>query len=655
MGATLPSSAQASDEPAHVIAPDEPTPAPSQADPSTTPIPEEPNSSLLAQREWYDSQDKIFQGLIPPETPWQDDDLSAQPTSSASPLPMPTETSTEPQAPDQKPWLLPKPDTRLFNIFGDSFELQAIKENIAKGQKPPCLYKDPAAVDQQPLNRQELWAAMQYKPIYRTAGKWTYWDLLPDDIRKPPPQFCNEIEDAPKQPPASRLQPKEKARPKHVPPSARPTIPPQSPQVPKKDSWADATEQEAATQAASTPKPKPAQEPQAASTATDPTPQPTASPAETKPEPHPQQHLRPPESQTFLPKDTEPLPKPMPAKPAQATQPSPGQPLPSDRPGSSKDDIQDLSSTDPASIYKPLSGQDLHIDAFRSLDQPGAFTQPYLFDVDLLDRRAQPLYAQPHYKPIECMMFDKRPLICFYGGSMPAVVAETDGFWYTMYDREGGCCLPGWPMFLLQDFMRLFADPPPSPEPTTQADAAASSPRDFARDRFPLPANYRSAFGRFWHLGCAGTHNPRSLDPPSRPPTVQLARGKQPRDIPGKKGPVAFPEQPWSLEQPRLPPRVECKPLRGCLCLPAMVLPESYQVGPAFARAYYMGNDGKMHCLPCSTEPFCPFHSACGRIMHPGSLEHADDHKGHLCSRCKEFLDKDRTRFDSLPEAVSKD
>ena len=29
--------------------------------------------------------------------------------------------------------------------------------------------------------------------------------------------------------------------------------------------------------------------------------------------------------------------------------------------------------------------------------------------------------------------------------------------------------------------------------------------------------------------------------------------------------------------------------------------------------------------------------------MHPGSLEHADDHKGHLCSRCKEFLDKDRS------------
>ena len=90
-----------------------------------------------------------------------------------------------------------------------------------------------------------------------------------------------------------------------------------------------------------------------------------------------------------------------------------------------------------------------------------------------------------------------------------------------------------------------------------------------------------------------------------------------------------------------------------------MVLPESYHVGPAFARAYLLGNDLLMHCLlPCSTEPFCPFHSACGRIMHPDSLEHADDHKGHLCSRCKEFLDKDRTPFewfDSLPEAVSKD
>ena len=194
MGAGWPASAEASDEPTPAEASDEPTPSPSQADPATTPIPEEPNPVFLAQREWYDSQDKIFRGPIPPETPWQDDDLSAQSSSSASQQPMVNKARTEPPAPDQEPWLLPKPDTCLFNIFGESFELQALKEKIAKGQMPHCLFKDQAAVDQQPLNRQEMWAAMQYKPIYRTAGRWTYWELLPEDIRKPPPQFCNEIE-----------------------------------------------------------------------------------------------------------------------------------------------------------------------------------------------------------------------------------------------------------------------------------------------------------------------------------------------------------------------------------------------------------------------------------------------------------------------------
>ncbi|OLP83471.1 hypothetical protein AK812_SmicGene35767 [Symbiodinium microadriaticum] len=374
MGATLPASAQASHEPTHVAAPDEPTPTPSQADPSTTPIPEEPNPILLAQREWYDSQDKIFQGPIRPE-PWQDDDLSAQPSSSASPQPTVNETSTAPQAPDQEPWLLPKPDTCLFNIFGESFELQARKEKIAKGQMPHCLFKDPAAVDQQPLNRQEMWAAMQYKPIYRTAGRWTYWDLLPDDIRKPPPPFCTEIEDAPKQPPASRLQPN------------------------KRDSRYQLT---------------------------------------------------------------------VPARPRMT------------------------SRADPATVYMPQPGQDLDID------QPGAFTQPYLFDISLLDRRAQPLYGHPHYKPIECMVFDKRPWICFYGGSPPTVVAETDEWWYTMYDREGGCCLQGWPMFLLQDFMRLFADPPPSPE-------AAQELIDDFKTNYPGPTTQEllAADRKIW--GAIGT------------------------------------------------------------------------------------------------------------------------------------------------------
>ncbi|CAE7541301.1 unnamed protein product, partial [Symbiodinium microadriaticum] len=153
----------------------------------------------------------------------------------------------------------------------------ALKEKIAKGQMPHCLFKDLAAVDQQPLNRQEMWAAMQYKPIYRTAGKWTYWDLLPDDIRQPPPQFCNEIE------------------------------------TPQKDSWADATEQEAASETASSSKPQPAQEPKAASAAT-------------------------------------------------------GQPLPADRPGSSKDDIQadDAASSPPGDFVRERSDVTCSLATYRA-------------------------------------------------------------------------------------------------------------------------------------------------------------------------------------------------------------------------------------------------------------------------------------------------
>ena len=301
MGAALSASATASDEHTNVDSPAEPAVSSGQADPSTTPIPEEPHPILIAQREWYDSQDKIFQGPVPPETPWQDDDLSAQPSSAASAQPMGSENRASPQAPDQEPWLLPKPDTCLFNIFGEPFQLQNIKEGIAKGQMPKCLlYKDLTAADEQPLNRQEMWAATQYKPIFRTAGRWTYYDLLPEDIRRPPPQFCDEIEDAPIQPPAARTQPKEKARPKQVPPSGRPNLPPK---LPQKDSWADVTEE--ASQPASSTKPKPAQVPKASSEATEPIPKPAqvpkASSQATEPafslrQPQPGRSLSPPRS-----------------------------------------------------------------------------------------------------------------------------------------------------------------------------------------------------------------------------------------------------------------------------------------------------------------------------------------------------------------------
>ena len=83
---------------------------------------------FLAQQEWYDGQDKIFRGPIPPESPWQDDDLSAQHSASDPQQPAADAAHAEPTSPDQEPWLLPKPDTCLYNIFGESFELQATRK-----------------------------------------------------------------------------------------------------------------------------------------------------------------------------------------------------------------------------------------------------------------------------------------------------------------------------------------------------------------------------------------------------------------------------------------------------------------------------------------------------------------------------------------------
>ena len=318
---------------------------------------------------------------------------------------------------------------------------------------PDCLYRDAEPGDQRHLNRQELCAALNFKPIYRTKGDWTYWDLLPDDVRVPRASFCNELVDAPKQPPSARSQPKEKARPPNLvaaeasgalQPKANTnpiTSPP--PKSTKKGSWADATEQEEAMSAASKPKapkePKTQQEPSVPVQPKDPGPQ------EPKPTPPPQQHLRPPESQKFLPKESEPANKTTPAKlQSQAPQHPSSQHLPSGQPGSSSDGAPDLSTADRAAVYKPLPTQAFDVDVFQSLVQPGSFTKPYLFDQNVLDRRAQPTFSTPHPQPLKCMIWDRRPWICYFGGNPPTNPAQVDGWWFTMYYQDGGCSLyPG--------------------------------------------------------------------------------------------------------------------------------------------------------------------------------------------------------------------
>ena len=107
-------------------------------------------------------------------------------------------------------------------------------------------------------------------------------------------------------------------------------------------------------------------------------------------------------------------------------------------------------------------------------------------------------------------------------------------------------------MFLLE---RLFADPPTSPKPTTQADDAAPSPPGTLFARSSLSQLTIAHLSEGSGISDArGSHNPCSADPPARPPTVQIGRDVQPRDLPGRKGvAIPFPEQPWILEQPRLP------------------------------------------------------------------------------------------------------
>ena len=60
-------------------------------------------------------------------------------------------------------------------------------------------------------------------------------------------------------------------------------------------------------------------------------------------------------------------------------------------------------------------------------------------------------------------------------------------------------------------------------------------------------------------------------------------------------------------------------------------------------RTGYEDEDGALHCgEPCGTEPFCPFHSACGRpiTLRGSSLQAGDTHREHDCSWCKAMKDR---------------
>ena len=110
--------------------------------------------------------------------------------------------------------------------------------------------------------------------------------------------------------------------------------------------------------------------------------------------------------------------------------------------------------------------------------------------------------------------------------------------------------------------------------------------------------------------------------------------------------PCTAPNDLMMFHQPRFAPRVQAPTSRGCIVLPSLILPETFRLHPEYSRAY-MDQNGILRCLPpCSSQPFRPFHSACG------SGPDQDQHSGHQCCPCKEFTDAGRCPgewFDYIP------
>ena len=172
-------------------------------------------------------------------------------------------------------------------------------------------------------------------------------------------------------------------------------------------------------------------------------------------------------------------------------------------------------------------------------------------------------------------------------------LGSSEECWFTMYHEDGTCCLAGWPRFSLSSLVDEVCqraqqvqpadDGPPDDRPTLD---------DVPRGILSLPAHFRPGCGRFWHEGCNGKANPRAIKKmPSRPPNVRIGRDEPPRQLTHGRThePLRPPSPLVELEMPLMAPRVPSKPLRGCVVLPSMVLPETYNISPDYSRAYCLG------------------------------------------------------------------
>ena len=255
---------------------------------------------------------------------------------------------------------------------------------------------------------------------------------------------------------------------------------------------------------------------------------------------------------------------------------------------------------------------------------------------------------------------------------------EVDWPWYTAYRDDFSCTVADLPPWNLGRWVALEsaagrlrwgpqASQPqptqpqmPEPQPISPPSSEDEEPMydNLPRRVIDLdPSRWNPGLGRYWHHGARGTGNPRNVRQCHREPIIAQPVDAYPVPVIHTRTQqrIRPPQSLFLTEPPVFASRSAHRALRGCVIMPSLLLPDSYHIHPECLRAYYTDNNGRLRCmLPCSTTPFCPFQSACGRGIRAGTAEATDDHGGHQCSRCKEFADLGRSPFEWF-DAVPRD
>ncbi|CAE7275938.1 unnamed protein product [Symbiodinium sp. CCMP2592] len=253
--------------------------------------------------------------------------------------------------------------------------------------------------------------------------------------------------------------------------------------------------------------------------------------------------------------------------------------------------------------------------------EPGPSPEPASSSTDLHSQTREGIFFEPEFMASDhkpsysgterppqpfglALIWDSRTWINFYGGEPPKTAVEIDVETH-FYTVEPGPA----------------EDQPSQPEPGQEEEDTESSG---AQEDLPPCPPLREWFSadtgvlRYWHFGAAGQANPRQMGKQSVPALCLQDLKSLPEPLVDKRKNIIIdpPSKPYLYKPPAMAlPRLPCPNMRNCVIVPSLTLPHTFDLDPAFARMYYMGSRGEMRCgLPCSTVPFCPYHSACGLL-----------------------------------------